>query len=152
MRLALIIGSWLPLKNGMEAQKNFQERWLLVVSQGRNTESGSGYNVWMITCGDMIALWAPGESISCVSKCCNPGEFLANQEDTLDNNILVCWFLLEERERMWHFLDRAAFGLDEGQVWTDQTPLLKETGSDRLGWCLGLPNGPAEFVLTASWY
>lgn len=54
----------------------------------------------MMTCGNVIALWAPGDNISCVSKCGNPGEFLANKEETLDNDVLVCWFLLEEREGM----------------------------------------------------
>jgi len=71
-----------------------------VVSQGRDSERGAGWNAWMMTCGNMITLWAPGDNISCVSKCCNPGEFLANKEETLDNDVLVCWFLLEEREGM----------------------------------------------------
>lgn len=52
----------------------------------------------MMTCADMITLWAPGDNINCVSKCCNLGEFLANKRETLDNAVLVCWFLLEERE------------------------------------------------------
>lgn len=53
-----------------------------------------------MTCGDMITLWGPGDNISCVSKCCNPGWFLANKEETLDNAVLICWFLLEEKGYM----------------------------------------------------
>lgn len=43
----------------------------------------------MMTCGDVTNLWAPGDNISCISMCYNPGEFLANKGETLDNVVLV---------------------------------------------------------------
>lgn len=39
----------------------------------------------------MKAVWTPGDSISCASKCCDPEEFLAIKEETLDAAVLLWW-------------------------------------------------------------